>query len=152
MAVLRILLASDGSSGALRAADWVEQTFEPDRAIVTVVAVAREDFGLGETSVAIDPQVHHLLLETAKDVAKESIDKTIARMPKLDPSSRVHVAPSVVPALLKVASDIGADVIVVGRRGHRVMGSIFMGSVSLGLLMQSSIPVWIIPPLAKSDG
>ena len=43
------------------------------------------------------------------------------------------------------------DVIIMGSRGHTVLGSLFVGSVAQRVLLLSSCPVLIVPPLKKAS-
>jgi nucleotide-binding universal stress UspA family protein len=50
-----------------------------------------------------------------------------------------------VRAILQEASDVGADMIVVGSHGKGAMYQLLLGSVSKGVLHKSSLPVLVIP-------
>jgi nucleotide-binding universal stress UspA family protein len=50
-----------------------------------------------------------------------------------------------VKAILQEASDVGADMIVVGSHGKGAMYQLLLGSVSKGVLQKSSLPVLVIP-------
>ena len=49
-----------------------------------------------------------------------------------------------VPMLLYLAGEIGADLIITGSRGRGTLKSLFMGSVSRGILKNAKCPVFII--------
>ena len=49
-----------------------------------------------------------------------------------------------VPMLLYLAGEIGADLIITGSRGRGALKSLFMGSVSSGILKNAKCPVFII--------
>ena len=49
-----------------------------------------------------------------------------------------------VPMLLYLAGEIGADLIITGSRGRGAVKSLFMGSVSSGILKNAKCPVFII--------
>lgn len=49
-----------------------------------------------------------------------------------------------VPMLLYLAGEIGADLIITGSRGRGTLKSLFMGSVSSGILKNAKCPVFII--------
>jgi nucleotide-binding universal stress UspA family protein len=49
-------------------------------------------------------------------------------------------------ALMHRAEDHSASVIVVGRRGRSPLAATMLGSVSLGLLNHSNVPVFVAPP------
>ena len=50
-----------------------------------------------------------------------------------------------VKAILQEASDVDADMIVVGSHGKGAMYQLLLGSVSKGVLHKSSLPVLVIP-------
>jgi nucleotide-binding universal stress UspA family protein len=50
-----------------------------------------------------------------------------------------------VDTLLKVAADVGADMIVVGARGAGALQDVVMGSTTMRLLHVSKIPVLVVP-------
>ena len=51
----------------------------------------------------------------------------------------------VAEALMKVAADVGADLVVVGRRGHGGFSEFVLGSVSHTLSHRCDVPVVIVP-------
>lgn len=52
---------------------------------------------------------------------------------------------STVETILQEASDVDADIIVVGSHGKGAMNRLLLGSVSKGILHKSSLPVLVIP-------
>ncbi|UCB54209.1 MAG: universal stress protein [Thiotrichales bacterium] len=52
---------------------------------------------------------------------------------------------STVETILQEASDVDADMIVVGSHGKGAMYQLLLGSVSKGVLRKSSLPVLVIP-------
>jgi nucleotide-binding universal stress UspA family protein len=52
-------------------------------------------------------------------------------------------------AILETASEVNADIIVMGTHGRRGLEKIIMGSVAENVLRHSSIPILIIPTKAK---
>ena len=67
---------------------------------------------------------------------------------------RVVNFPGMQPAqgIADVASEVGADVIVVGTRGHSPVGGVFAGSVAQRLLQVAPCPVLAVPPWAAAPG
>ena len=61
---------------------------------------------------------------------------------------RVVNFPGMQPArsIADVAAEVGADLIVVGTRGHSPVGGVFAGSVAQRLLEISPCPVLAVPP------
>ena len=77
---------------------------------------------------------HRQIQELADHMRKEGIDTT---------ALLVHGA--TVEAILQEASDVEADLIVVGSHGRGAMYQLLVGSVSEGVLHKSSLPVLVIP-------
>jgi nucleotide-binding universal stress UspA family protein len=65
---------------------------------------------------------------------------------------RVVNFPGMQPAqcIADVASEVGADMIVVGTRGHSPVGGVFAGSVAQRLLQIAPCPVLAVPPGAPA--
>jgi len=77
---------------------------------------------------------HRQIQELADRMRKTGIDTT---------AMLVHGA--TVEAILQEASDVEADMIVVGSHGRGAMYQLLMGSVSEGVLHKSPLPVLVIP-------
>jgi len=65
---------------------------------------------------------------------------------------RVVNRPGMQPAqcIADIASEVGADMIVVGTRGHSPVGGVFAGSVAQRLLQVAPCPVLAVPPRAAA--
>lgn len=48
-------------------------------------------------------------------------------------------------ALLHFATEVGADLVVLGSHGHGVMASMLLGSVAEGLVRKAEIPALVVP-------
>ncbi len=77
---------------------------------------------------------HRQIQELADRMRKAGIDTT---------ALLVHGA--TVEAILQEASDVEADMIVVGSHGRGAMYQLLVGSVSKGVLHKSPLPVLVIP-------
>ena len=77
---------------------------------------------------------HRQIQELADRMRKAGIDTT---------ALLVHGA--IVEAILQEASDVEADLIVVGSHGRGAMYQLLVGSVSEGILHKSPLPVLVIP-------
>ena len=62
------------------------------------------------------------------------------------PSRRLLVDGNPVTALLSAAADLGADLIVVGSRGHGGFPGLQLGSTSHQLVQHATTPVVVVPP------
>ena len=77
---------------------------------------------------------HRQIQELAERFRKSGVDATA-----------LLVHGKTVDTILKEASDLDIDVIVVGSHGHGAMYQLLVGSISEGVLHRSSRPVLVIP-------
>ena len=91
------------------------------------------------------------LLATVHSQAMESLESWAAPLRGAGVPHRILVvdgAPA--DALLQVAADVDAAMIVVGRRGLGGFTRLLLGSVSYRVIQQSPIPVVVIPPAGEA--
>jgi len=77
---------------------------------------------------------HRQIQQLAEQLRKSGVDAT-----------GLLVHGKTVDTILKEASDLDIDVIVVGSHGHGAMYQLLVGSISEGVLHRSSKPVLVIP-------
>ena len=102
------------------------------------------DAGLAERAQALAAEGAQIAAEAgfeAQPVARRALSKAVERD-----------TATVWRALLDVAEEHDAAVIVVGRRGLSGIGSALLGSVSYGLVHNSSRPVLVMPPAEAGAG
>lgn len=135
----RIVIGVDGSESSARALRWAVD--EAGRAGATVEAVhAWHQPYIAEypyAAVAFDPEPFEDLSRRllADAVAQAAVDG-VAVEPVL-------VQGMAAPALLEAAK--GADLLVVGSRGHGGFSGLLLGSVSQHVAQHSPCPVVIVP-------
>jgi len=78
---------------------------------------------------------HRQLQNIAKDIRNRGIDVN----PLLVQGSTIEI-------ILKEASKVKADLIVLGSHGHGALYTALMGSVTKGILSKAPCPLFIIPP------
>lgn len=123
---MRILVGTDGSSGADEAMNWLATFPLPGNAAVEVITASRLPFA-AEAVAAMGWQ--QLLAESQRvaDAARERLAKrwptVIARTLDGDPRD----------AIVAAAKQSKADLIVLGARGLGAVASFVLGSVSLGV-------------------
>jgi nucleotide-binding universal stress UspA family protein len=141
-----ILVGIDGSDHSERALEWAMKEGAMRHQPVTVLAVHQVVSSLFGT-----PQVYpgdRELVEPARVAAQEATDKVLAAMSGPRPESVTVQAVSGIPAkaLIEVAGNINADMIVLGSRGAGGFARLALGSVSSQVAQHSPCPVVIIPP------
>ncbi len=137
----RIVVGVDGSPSAEAALRWAVGQAELtgstiDAVIVWQYPAALAGFGMAPMAISVGD-----FRETAEKTAAEAISNAV------DPGSKVTVREQVVegyPAqvLLDVAK--GADLLVVGSRGHGELAEALLGSVSQHCVHHAPCPVVVI--------
>lgn len=135
-----IIWATDGSETADRALPYAKGLAEGNRLVAVHVkellvgraggypVFADED----ELEAKIEAQVHEL--------RKAGITAEL-RLATTASSGPAHY-------VAEIAAEVGADVIVVGSRGHGPIAGALLGSVAQHLLHDAHCPVLAVPPLA----
>ncbi len=138
----KIVWASDGSEHADRALGYAVGLAEADQAELHAVHVV-ERIGGGR----IAGQYTYLNEQEREAKVKAQLAEVEATHPGRTALHRIsstsgHVATQIV----EVADRVGADLIVVGTRGHSALGGLVLGSVTQRLLHEASCPVLVVPP------
>ncbi len=115
----------------LSAQVWLLHNAVPERSHLefTVDPIAARE------SLAKKFHEEHLQIQEIADKMRDAGVETTALL--------VHE--NTVEAILQEASDVGADMIVVGSHGKGCMYHLLLGSISEGVLEKSSLPVLVIP-------
>jgi nucleotide-binding universal stress UspA family protein len=132
-----IAWATDCSPSALNAlsvATGLARQFHAKLAIVHVQEVV-----VGRGGVFVDPNESAVaaLHRTAEQLREEGIETTVwvSRAP----------TSNAVRTIVDLAAKAGADMLVVGNRGHGPLAGLLLGSVALGLLQTAPCPVLMVP-------
>ena len=146
----KILIATDGSASSAEAVDFgVELAAEHEAKVIFVHVAPALDilpvagYGIGGGI----PRVPHEL--DAFDRASLEDAEEIAARKDVEASSKLLVG-NAVDEIVAYADSQGADLIVVGSRGHGTLASVLLGSVSRGVLSESKRPVAVIRGLASA--
>ena len=110
---------------------WILHNAEPEPDILEFKV---DPLAARETLAKKFHNEHRQIQEIANRLRKAGLDAT---------ALLVHGA--TVEAILKEASDLDVDMIVVGTHGRGAMYQLLMGSVSEGILHKSRYPVLVIP-------
>ncbi|MCL6636436.1 MAG: universal stress protein [Alicyclobacillus sp.] len=146
-----ILLAADGSSGAAAAARWTAGCLQAYPGVrLTALYVTPVPPFPAETQVA-DP----ILAEEAKRI--EQVRAMLADLlAECAGRWQFRAVPGVpVATICRIAEEIQADLVVLGRHGHGALQRVqrwFLGSVSSGVLHQARVPVLVVPPDSAARG
>ena len=116
---------------SLSAQVWLLHNAEPAPGVVEFKA---DPLAARESLAKKFRDEHRQIQELADRMRKAGIDTT---------ALLVHGA--TVEAILQEASDVEADLIVVGSHGRGAMYQLLVGSVSKGVLHKSPLPVLVIP-------
>jgi nucleotide-binding universal stress UspA family protein len=142
---MRVLLAYDGSRDAQLAADLVAGTPWPAGSTVRVIGVVEPTVlamtawpagAVPDDSAEVDRQVTDYTTSVLADVVKrlEGPDRTV---------QGDVIRGRAATAIADVAGTFGADLVVVGSRGHGAIGSLILGSVSGEVVDHAPCPVLV---------
>jgi nucleotide-binding universal stress UspA family protein len=134
-----IAVALDGSKLAASCIPFVTKLAERDSAKVVIVHVEERVAGKGGV-VPLDATEPELRAALARK-AQEMTDAGIATSVETD----VVVLGGPAKPIADIADKVGADLIVVGSRGHSAVAGLFLGSVTERLLRIARQPVLVIP-------
>jgi nucleotide-binding universal stress UspA family protein len=136
-----IVCATDGSEHAGRALTVAKSLAAEQDATLTIVHVVQRiasGKATGLTRYADEEQVVARVQQTAAELADEGLSATA----KIVDDRGIQPAHDIADA----ANELGADLIVVGTRGHSALGGLLLGSVTQRLLHISTCPVLAVPP------
>jgi len=140
-----ILWATDGSEQADRALGYAIQISQHDHTQLHVVHVIETLTGgriAGHDVSLNEPDVIAKIRAQTEGVLAHGITPTLHVVAE----ASGHVA----GRIAEVADETGADLIVVGTRGHSALGGRFLGSVTQRLLHVATCPVLAIPPVVSA--
>jgi nucleotide-binding universal stress UspA family protein len=134
-----LLVPTDFSPGAEPALRWAATLADASRAEILLLHVL--DFltpalaaATPETGVWIDDQ----MMQGVRREASEAMARQAARLPRVRTVIREGMPRSVI---LEVATEAGADLIVMGTHGRTGLAHMVLGSVAEHVVRHSSIPV-----------
>lgn len=146
---LRVMLATDGSADAQRAARVVATL--PELGEITVVSVARplgvEKLVLDRFHDAESRKMQATFLRHRKEAAHQAIEGALEALKEVQAPCRTRVL-SGHPArtIVRAAQREGVDLLVVGSRGLTGVKAVALGSVSHAVAQSATCPVLIVKP------
>jgi nucleotide-binding universal stress UspA family protein len=143
-----VVLTYDGSEDARRAIAVAGDLLGGRSAVVVHVQIQIPPpiIGAAPDGPADDEAVERYMQTRARRVLDEGLD--LATTAGFEPEGVNRIADpgaGVWHAIVEVAGERDADVIVVGRRGLSRVKSALLGSVSNGVTHHSSVPVLVVP-------
>jgi nucleotide-binding universal stress UspA family protein len=134
---MRVLLGTDGSPDAVRAADWLAGFPLPaDSQILVVSVLPHLGSRAAEHKNAMHAQTRQVLEDARLTLAPRAVDVQLTEG-------------GVRERLLETAEEWNADLIVLGARGLSGMERALLGSVSLSVAREASCAVMIVKGAAK---
>jgi nucleotide-binding universal stress UspA family protein len=133
----RIVVGIDGSESSKAALRWAIRQAKLTGASVDAVTAWRYPAGYGWTPVASE-------LDFEAE-AKRALTEALGEVSGLDPEVRVRplvAEGQAAEVLLRTAK--GADLLVIGSRGHGGLASAVIGSVSLNCVLHAHCPVLVL--------
>ena len=140
-----IVWATDGSQAADRALPVIEKLGAAPGVTLTVVHDDEQLVGraAGHSALADEPELAAKIREQVAELQEKGLEVTfrVVRHAGGDPAD----------AIAQAAREVGADVIVVGARGHGRLAGALLGSVTERLLHVGSCPVVAVPRSAQVE-
>ena len=143
-----IVWATDGSESADRALSYVKDLAAEDDAEVLVVHCVEYVMGPRSGGVTFHPDEDELQAKIARQVA-ELMESGVRAEERIVVGSTLE-GPA--PRIARVALEAGAELIVVGTRGHTAFGGLLLGSVTERLLHVAPCPVLAVPAVHTGTG
>ncbi len=141
MTVRRIVLGAESSPGGLTAMRWVAELAAPLGATVYAVHAFDPLSYLGKVA----PPVDFARLRADCEVELRDVWCAALRDAGVDFETRVE-EDQPVEALVRVADEVDADLIVVGARALSALRGLVLGSTSMKLPHETKRPVCIVHP------
>ncbi len=139
---MKVLLTSDGSNSAQDAIAWFSQMplhREDELQVVTVTGQHVNDF--------LSAEIYEEFRKLEHENALKSFERAAAILKKSGrTATHVERVGQAADAVLHYAKDSGADLIVLGARGHSLISRILLGSTSESIATHAPCPVLIVRP------
>lgn len=138
-----ILVPVDFSSGSAAAVDWAQAiagAFGARIVLLSVIDISVSAIMGGPGGVMVPPPPESLL-EQMRQEARTEMDAVVARVPGAVPIIREGTPRH---EILKVAAEVGADLIVMGTHGRTGLAHLLFGSVAEHVVRHAQVPVFTV--------
>jgi nucleotide-binding universal stress UspA family protein len=142
----RLVVAVDGSAGSTAALRFaLEDGVRRGVPVVAVIAYQMPELRGDYTSlgVAEEKQLRETLRSRGEDKVRDVVDEAARGLAGGLPDVQVHAALGA-PAEVLVRESYGADLLVVGSRGHGGFHNMLLGSTSIQCAMHATCPVTVV--------
>ena len=134
-----IVLALDGSEGSARAIPLAVELARRGDAKILIAHVEEDVVGKGGGPVrAAEDEIQAEIRRRAQELTAQGIETSV-EVRQIMLGGPAH-------AIEEIADAAGADLIVVGTRGHSPVAGLLLGSVTQRLLHIAGRPVLVVPP------
>lgn len=135
-----IVLALDGSEGSRRATPVAVSLARQSGARIVIAHIDQRIYAKGDMPSlrADEDEIHERIESEAEGLAAEGVNVSVERS--------VVVLGGPAHAIVEIADQVDADVIVVGTRGYSSVVGVLLGSVTTRLLHIAKRPVLAVPP------
>ncbi|HEX6584268.1 MAG TPA: universal stress protein [Thermoleophilaceae bacterium] len=138
-----IVLALDGSEESRQALPLAAELARQDGARIVIAHVQEDVVGKGGGPiVATEDEIQAEIRKQGEELSAEGIETSV-EMREIMLGGPAH-------AIVEIADGAGADLIVVGTRGHSPVAGLLLGSVTQRLLHIARCPVLVAPPTDRS--
>jgi nucleotide-binding universal stress UspA family protein len=135
-----IVWATDGSENADRALPYAKALARREEAKLIVVHVVEKYASHKASALAVYAD-EEIVEEKLKKLAAQLSDEGFST----DLQIVTHVGPQPAHAIADIAREVGAELILVGCRGHAAIPGVALGSVTQRLLHSAPCPVLVVP-------
>jgi len=146
--ISKILVSTDGSKTAQKAAGYAIDLAKQLKASVIILSVIDKRLFVGQTVPAGKTSRH--IIEPIEDYLRESAEGYAGEIKKLCDkhgvkSKTVIAAGYPVEAIVKEAARAGADLIIIGSHGKSALAAAVLGSVAYGVIHKDTkTPVLVV--------
>lgn len=138
----KIMVGYDGSAHAKRALIRAAALASDHNAALTIVTITDMTvFSMAPMAPGIPEEVYNSLVDDGKKTMSQALDLV---KPKVPGCTGVAEEGNAAETILKLASDSGVDLIVVGRRGISGVERFLIGGVSSAIAAHSKCDVLIV--------